>query len=342
MKVSLRLILGIGLVFIGLACGIWTNAWGAVASALEDSINRSFQVHPGGRLTVDADLGSIQVKAGDSNRVDVEVIRRVDTRDQADADSILRELDLQFSQNGNDVRVSAKLPRGSRWWNRERQHLQLTFIISVPHAYNLDLSTSGGSISVDDLQGEVRSRTSGGSLHFGRIQGPVYGRTSGGSIQLEGSSGIADVETSGGSIRIGDVEGEVRANTSGGSIHIAKAKGNVNAETSGGGIDVQEVMGDIQASTSGGGVSATITQQPRGNCRLATSGGSVNVRLADNIAVDLDAEASGGGVSVDFPVTIRGEIDKHSLRAPINGGGPKLVLRTSGGGVHVRRLDSAR
>ncbi|HEV8131034.1 MAG TPA: DUF4097 family beta strand repeat-containing protein [Acidobacteriota bacterium] len=339
MKLPWRLILGVVLLTVGLACGISSKAFEELAwQGIQDSVNKTFQVRPGGRLVVDADLGSIQVRTGDPSRVDVEVIRKVYAGDRADTESILRDLDLQITQSGNDVTVRAKLPYGYRGWrNFGRNRLQLSFNITVPHAYNVDLNTSGGSIGVDDLQGEVRSRTSGGSLRFGRIQGPVYGRTSGGSIHLEGSNGIADVETSGGGIRIGNVEGDVRAHTSGGSIHIEHAKGTVSAETSGGGIQVEEVMGDIQAGTSGGSISATITQQPRGSCRLSTSGGSVTANLADNIAVNLDAEASGGGVHVDFPVTVQGTIEKHSLRGPINGGGPKLVLRTSGGGVYVRR-----
>jgi DUF4097 and DUF4098 domain-containing protein YvlB len=115
-------------------------------------------------------------------------------------------------------------------------------------------------------------------------------------------------------------------------------KGNVVARTSGGGIHVDDVMGSIDARTSGGSVTARISRQPEDDCRLTTSGGSVTVSLAKDIRVDVDASTSGGRVSTDFPVTLRGEISKRSLRAKINGGGPELYLRTSGGSIHIREM----
>jgi hypothetical protein len=45
----------------------------------------------------------------------------------------------------------------------------------------------------------------------------------------------------------------------------------------------------------------------------------------------------GCGVSTDLPVTIQGSIRRDTLRAKINGGGPELYLRTSGGGIHIRK-----
>ena len=53
--------------------------------------------------------------------------------------------------------------------------------------------------------------------------------------------------------------------------------------------------------------------------------------------MDLDAHASGGGVSSDVPITVQGKQDEDSLVGKINGGGPKLVLRSSGGGVRVKK-----
>jgi hypothetical protein len=61
------------------------------------------------------------------------------------------------------------------------------------------------------------------------------------------------------------------------------------------------------------------------------------VTLASNVAVEVDARASGGGVHSDVPVTIVGTKDDDALQGSINGGGPKLVLRTSGGGIRLKK-----
>ncbi len=294
----------------------------------KDTVNKSFEVSPGGLLTVDADLGSIDVRSGTSNKVNVEVIR--EARDAGALD----DLDLSIDQSGNNVTVSAKLPHGSNWFRHNR--LRLSFFITVPRTYDVDLKTSGGSVKVADLEGRVLAKTSGGSLDLGQIVGPVEGKTSGGSIKLQACRGSADIRTSGGGIDIGDVDGNVAAETSGGSINIEQARGRVHARTSGGGIDVHEVFGEIDASTSGGSVSATIMQQPSGDCRLSTSGGGIEVRMAENIGFDVDAKTSGGRVRVDFPISAD-LIEKNAVRGPVNGGGPQLHLRTSGGNIRLEK-----
>ncbi|HDL19151.1 MAG TPA: hypothetical protein ENH29_08855 [Bacteroidetes bacterium] len=319
-----------------------TNCSAVVRSGTEDAglqntIKKSFKVAPGGTLTLNTDIGTIEIKAIGDNRVKVEVFRKVNTWSNRDKDEILDNFEISFDQHGDDVGIRGEFKNRS-WWDKIRRKLKIKYVISVPKEYNVDLNTSGGSISIDDLRGKVRSKTSGGSLTFGAIEGPVYGRTSGGSISLEGCVGTADVRTSGGSIHIGNVDGNVDAHTSGGPITIERAKGEVVAKTSGGSIKVEEVMGAIEASTSGGTVTAHISRQPQARCYLKTSGGSVKVYLAEGIAVNLDAKTSGGHVETDFPVTVQGRISKSSLRAKINGGGPELVLRTSGGSIYLRKL----
>ena len=103
----------------------------------------------------------------------------------------------------------------------------------------------------------------------------------------------------------------------------------------GGNIRVNAAFGPVSARTSGGNVSARLNEQPKGECALKTSGGNVSVTLAQNLAVDLNAQNSGGSIHSDFP----GDINKQKTRlvAQSNGGGPGLVLQTSGGNVDIRK-----
>lgn len=297
------------------------------ATAAEARTERhSFDVRPGGTLELDTDRGRIEVTTDSGSKVRCEV--RIEG-------SQSERFSVDFGQQGDRVMVEGDYD-GKSLWGWGGNHPKVEFLITVPRRFNLDLRTSGGSIKVADLDGDVTAKTSGGSLRLGNIRGTVVGKTSGGSIELEGSEGDAEISTSGGSIRIGDVDGRVLASTSGGSIHIDQARGNVEAETSGGSIRVDEVQGDIRASTSGGSVTAYISKQPTGDCRLTTSGGRVQVYLASGIGVDLDARASGGKVRSDFEVR-GGRASKTSLSGEIDGGGPQLYLRSSGGGVSIER-----
>ena len=311
----------------------------ALSAQGQATIERTLQVQPGGTLTVDASFGHIKVLTASGNSVAVRVEREVRDRYSSDEGRILTEHQVNISQSGNDVRVETMVSEDvrERWRDDYRSTpLRVEVVVTVPTSYNVDLDTAGGHIEVADLTGGVQAHTSGGHLTFGNIDGSINADTSGGHIKLSGSSGTADLHTSGGHIEIGQVEGSVKADTSGGHITIDSAGAEVHARTSGGNIKVKEVMGTINASTSGGSVEARISEQPQGDCSLSTSGGSVTVYLASDIAVDLDAEAGWGGVSLDMEVT--GTIKKGAVRGTINGGGPKLVLRTSAGGVEVRKM----
>ena len=70
---------------------------------------------------------------------------------------------------------------------------------------------------------------------------------------------------------------------------------------------------------------------------MYTSGGNIVVNLIESIAIDLDAKTSGGRVITDFPITVKGEFKESALKGRINGGGPLMYLRTSGGKIHIEK-----
>jgi DUF4097 and DUF4098 domain-containing protein YvlB len=299
----------------------------AALAASETPIHRTFNVAPGGTLILEADSGDIQIKTGGTG-VTVDITQHLR--------SSSRMLNVTFDQQQNDITIRAKLDRESRWFNWS--DVDAKFVITVPSRYNVQLSTSGGDIQIGDLQGEVRSKTSGGSIDLGRIKGPVDAYSSGGDLSIVSADGRLELRTSGGGIRIGDAAAQVQAKTSGGSIEIRRAAGELYARTSGGGITIDEALGAVDAQTSGGSIRARIAQQPRNDSRLTTSGGSIVLSIAPNIAVDVDAHTSGGGVDTDVPVTLLGKQSESSLEGKINGGGPKLYLRSSGGDIKLRKL----
>lgn len=301
------------------------------ANAAEDTIRKGFNVQPGGTLRLDAEFGSVKIVSGGTG-VAVEIVRTARGRRSEER---FREHKVDFKQNGNDVIITSDFEDR---WNGWFSDFDVQWNIRVPAKYNLDVKTSGGSISLADIGGTVEARTSGGSIRTGHLEGPARLTTSGGSIHVTGAAGEVVAHTSGGSIDIGKSAARVEARTSGGSIKLGPVGGEVTARTSGGGIRIEDAAGRVDASTSGGSIHATISRQPAGDSRLSTSGGGVTVNIAGGIGVELDARASGGGVHADVPVTIQGRQNDDSIQGRIGAGGPKLVLRSSGGGIRVRSM----
>lgn len=291
-------------------------------AAVAETEQRSFDAAAGGRFVLDADWGKVEVDTWDRDAADV-VVERTDKFES-----------LEFDEQKGTITVRArKKDRGIFGWFRSDD--APLFRITVPRRFDLDLTTAGAKIDIADIHGEIAARTAGGSLAIGEVGGSVHGRTAGGSIRIADATGAVDVGTSGGTIRIGRVVGPVHARTTGGSIHVDDAQGSVSAHTTGGSIRLGEVGGTLDAKTTGGSIRATLARQPEGDSRLRTTGGSIDLAVSEDIGVDIDARTTGGRVSSDLDAAAPVSQSKSALVSEVNGGGPKLTLRTTGGSIRL-------
>jgi len=318
------------LALVALAFTLTTSAW----AAAEDVIKKTFEAAPGGQLVLDVDRGSIELVTAASGGCEIQVTRKAKNQ------KILDEHDITFAKEGDKISVNAKGKQASSWFG---QSLQVEYVIAVPEKFDVDLKTAGGSVRVTGLHGKVKAHTSGGSMKFEKLEGPLNANTSGGSITVAGCQGPVEVKTSGGSLKLSDITGDVSAKTSGGSISCSRLVGKSVVHTSGGSISASGIKGQIDAATAGGSVQASLEGQPAGECSLKTSGGSVAIELVEDITADVDAKTSAGSVSSDFAVNPPQDPKKKSeLQGKINGGGPLLTLRSSGGSIRVKKLAGAR
>lgn len=322
-----------------------------------NKIERTYNVETGGNLTIVSEFGAIDVHTAEEDKIEIVVTKESKFKLLGSAQEMLEDFELAFKHEDADVHIEGVFKRGREHWRKQLNRLKIQFLVTIPKAYNVDLDTASGSISVADLNGNVRAKTSGGSLRFGNITGTVWGRTSGGSIKLTSSGSPATLKTSGGSIEVGDVagdihvqtsggnlrfgeiQGSVSGKTSGGSIKVGKCSGGVDVHTSGGNITLESVTGSVNAKTSGGSIQAALIEQLHDECSLRTSGGNITVTLIPDIAIDVDATTGGGNVSTDFTVasTIQGKVPKNRLKGSINSGGSLLKLHTSGGNIRLQK-----
>lgn len=304
-----------------------------------EKIEKAYSVKSGGSLTILSEFGAIEIQTAEQEKVEVVVTKEAKPKLVKASQEILEDFELAFEHEGSDVHIRGTFKQGREHWQKQLNRLKIHFLITVPQQYNIDLNTTNGGISVADLTGDVRVRSSGGNLCFRSITGTVWGHTSGGSIETIDVAGDVQVQTSGGSIRFGAIRGFISGRTSGGSIKAVDCSGGTDVRTSGGGIWLGGISKNVTARTSGGSIQAVMKTQPESECSLRTSGGRITLTLIPAVAVDLEAKTSGGRVSTDFAVesTIQGKVPQNRLEGSINGGGPLLKLRTSGGNIHLQK-----
>lgn len=274
-----------------------------------------------GTATFEAELSgsSVSVVGNESNNVVVKCFLKKDNSylslSSSEAKEFFENLEVKISQSGNKITLITKQKSdiGWNWKNRPN----LSFEISTPKSVNTEINTSGGSVSIQEVNGTQDLATSGGSM------------------SIKNSRGSITSQSSGGSFTVSNFDGEVNVQTSGGSVKVAGLKGDITAKTSGGGMTLEEIAGSIAAYTSGGSIRAELVEV-NNDLIFQTSGGSITVTVPRNIGFDLDL--SGGNVSSQVD-NFQGTTAKNQISGKVNGGGKSISMQSSGGSIRIGNPD---
>lgn len=217
-----------------------------------------------------------------------------------------------------------------------------------------------------DVAGDFLATAGAGTYRVGKVTGKVNILTHSGEIHVGSAGAGADLKTYGGDIQIGPVQGDLKAQTLAGDIRVGAVAGSVSAETSGGDIRIDRIVGSADAHTGGGDV---ILPAVGGGVRIETGGGEVRVGLLSREARGgITIRNAGGDVTLTLPANFRGEIDltasdaepdetairsdfpeisvtrragSQQATGTLNGGGPRVTVRTSSGSIRVRKGPAA-
>ncbi len=233
-------------------------------------------------------------------------------------------------------------------------------------AGDLNAFTAGGFINTGYIQGEASLHSGGGHIRSAGIGGKAELATEGGNITVGKAGNFVQVKTGGGQIDFGEVRGSVHAQTGGGGIRVMYVSGPMDVESSGGSICLTRVSGAVRAETGSGTItawinpaaassgtssassSATVAVSLSGASQLISGEGDIVVFLPRNLAANIEAIIEHGGehrIEADpalaLQVTKLGPSNGPlKAVAALNGGGPVLKLRTTGGRIKLQYLES--
>jgi DUF4097 and DUF4098 domain-containing protein YvlB len=200
-------------------------------------------------------------------------------------------------------------------------------VIMVPHRFDLDLDTLGGSIQLTNLEGRIVGETMGGELTLDRLKGSLRLSTMGGEIRLTDSDVDGRVKTMGGDVFLSGVIGDVEATTMGGDVIYDRVEpgkdqrackvmkidtmgGDIEAlrapcgailDTMGGSIKVDQAAEFVKADTLGGNITIGAVD---GWVRATTMGGEISVRMTGDPGTgrrDVRLVSMDGDISLSVP-----------------------------------------
>jgi len=317
------------LVFLSVVTmGCMIPAWDVLA---ERSFDRTLNVTGPADLEVSTGSGSITVRAGTANLIQIQGSIRVqnhrNTREGAEAKVRALASNPPIEQSGSVIRIG-------RIEDRElRENVSISYEIVAPEETRLRARTGSGSQTVEGIRGPAEIDTGSGSLTVSNIAETVNARTGSGGIELRSVKGRVEASTGSGSIRASNVERGINARTGSGGVHVEQASGDVDLGTGSGSIHVEGLRGSLRAHTGSGGITAQ--GEPSGEWNIQASSGSVSVQLPANAAFDLDARAASGSISINHPLTIQGVVRKEELHGKVRGGGPLVYVRSGSGRIEI-------
>jgi hypothetical protein len=127
-----------------------------------------------------------------------------------------------------------------------------------------------------------------------------------------------------------------------GGITIIGVTGNVRFGTTNGGVKLQDLGGRVNGETRNGGLNVVLTgsRWDGDGLDVETSNGGVTLEIPSDYNAELETRTVNGGLNIDFPITVQGELTgRRGLTTTLGSGGPPVRVRTTNGGVRIRRAN---
>ena len=272
----------------------------------------TYDLQPGGRLTLENGNGSVEISGWDQNKVDITGVKYGST------EAIRDDIRIEIDHRSDAVTIRTVRPSIHTGGGGAR------YVIHVPKKTSLDpVTTSNGRIRVDDMNAPARLRTSNGTIRAGHVEGSFEARTSNGAIEVESVKGDAVLHTSNGHIRGESISGRCEAQSSNGPIHVTLTDSNTSP---------------VHLETSNGGIELTMLQAPKADIRAETSNSSITLRMPSNTSAHVIAEGGRNSIHSDFDIATKFQSD-HERRVDgnIGSGGPTIDLSTHNGSIRIVR-----
>ena len=199
---------GIAIVTIILSCLLTEATAEDTSQGVNKVIEKTYNVNPGGRLTVNADSGSIDIQTHTQDSVEIVITKKSKKPSNKRVEKMIADFQVTFEATHSDVSITGAFQRDKRYWRWHPlfnlRHLDIHFLLTVPQRYNVDVNTQSGSISIHGITGAVQAKTDEGNMRFNRINGPLSGKSDASNITLANCQGTVDIKTS-----VGNIEAEV-------------------------------------------------------------------------------------------------------------------------------------
>jgi hypothetical protein len=130
----------------------------------------------------------------------------------------------------------------------------INLTVKVPKKIDLIVDDGSGSITIEDINGDLEIEDGSGSMEISNINGRLDIEDGSGTITLFKITGDIDIEDGSGAINIESTTGDIDIDDGSGDIEAEDIGGKLDISDGSGSIDVRNVNGDVEVSDGSGNI----------------------------------------------------------------------------------------
>jgi hypothetical protein len=251
---------------------------------------RMFTVDGAPTLVFAHTIGSVHITPGVDGQV----------RIQEQRNGITSAISIHYVQRGDAITVTADIPSGlylATW---------VVFNVSVPPGIGLNISVPTGTLTADDLSGQIILKDTDGS------------------IWATGLVGTMILQSQSGSINANHVRGQLIATTGNGTITTTDT----------------HLSGQSAMRAQSGTIDFNGSLDRAGRFMFSNTNGAVSLTLPPSAAFRLDAHTQGGSIIAEY-AGIRDARTRGGTEAEGNVGSaprPLVIIQTTSGSIDVHHM----
>lgn len=322
----------------------------SAALAQRATFERTFDVTDAA-LNVSTTQGQVEVRGGATSRVVVRgtVSVRLGWDVPANAAELVRAVADHPPVTLDGRTVTVEPPKDTN----ERKAVTIAYVIEVPPATTVAVSTQSGATSLSGITGNVAVTTQSGATSLSGISGTLTATTQSGALTLRTLGGAATVSSQSGAVTVNGstgpltattqsgafngsgIGGDLRVRTQSGAIEAGiVGSGSVDAESSSGSIRIERVAGALRARSGSGRI--VLNGRPGGAWDLSTGSGAIEMSLDSSARFTLDATTGSGSVTLSgASVQAGGVVEKKTIRGDVGSDGPVIRANSRSGSVRI-------
>ncbi|MBI4810378.1 MAG: DUF4097 family beta strand repeat protein [Ignavibacteriales bacterium] len=199
---------------------------------------------------------------------------------------------------------------------------EITGEIYVPQSNPLSTDLKYGTISLENMNGEISLKGKSNSLTLRNCSSVTYVENDYGTTLIENSGGSLDLNSTSSTVTINEFNGSVKINANYSTVTICRVSKSIVVNDKSGKLDIEEISGDAKIEAD---YSTITADRIKGLIDIKSKSATIKVRSAD--AVQINASYS------DVDITdVKGDIGKPII---IYGQSGSLSLEDATGNVQI-------